>query len=146
MGKYMAEAFKQLDAKEVELIKKEFAACKSRFTKSGGDLRGSWCTLNLADRSIKTDFEEVYRLIYGLGSKLTHGTIGGLSMHFKPADDVHRIDVPPSLDWCGEALIAGHLCTLRMVGTLCDTFGVESNPTREDIAKDYHAVWGKPKP
>lgn len=141
---YMPEACKTLDPEAIKEIEKEFTACKPRFVNVRGDIRGSWCIHDLAARSAKTEFQEVYRLIYPIGSKLMHGTIGGLGLHFKPDQDVHRIDVPPALDWCGEALLAGHLCILRMVGTLCDTFQEESNPTREEINKDFHAVWGKP--
>jgi len=140
---HMPQAIKDLDPDAVKRTEEEFDKVKPRFSRRDGSLRGSWCPQDLAARSAKTQFHEEYRLVYPMGSKLMHGTMGALGMYFKPEEDEDRITVPPSIDWAGHALCGGHLCVLRMVHTMCDTFGVESTPSREELGNDFHAAWAK---
>jgi hypothetical protein len=90
-------------------VEAEFQAVKSRFEVGNPPrLRAGWCSTDLAGRAAKTDFQEAYRLIYPMGNKLLHGTIGGLNMHASKAVDTVRINVPPSLDYCKPALVGAH--------------------------------------
>lgn len=137
--------YAELDATAVARTEEEYHACEARFrlNPDRAKLRGDWCSLNLADRATRTDFQEAYKLVYPLGSKLMHGTMGALGMHFKPEEDEDRIAIPPSLEWCGHALIGGHLCVLRMVDTLRQTFNDEPQPSFDELASDFAGAWNK---
>jgi len=111
----------QISPEKIRRADQEFERVRSRFEFTTGrgetKLRGSWCSLDLGSSAEKTDFQEAYRLIYPWASQMFHGSFGGLSKHFDLEQDQHRIEVPPSLNWCGGALIGGHLCTVRVVET-----------------------------
>lgn len=138
----------QLSAEKVAEIEREFERIRSKFeyatAKGEKRLRGSWCLLDLGSRAAKTDFHEPYRIIYPLSSRLVHGTFGGLAMHFDPEEDESRIGVPPSLKYCGEALVGGHLCAVKVIETLARTFGVDPCIPIQKLVDDFHYVWGKP--
>jgi hypothetical protein len=47
------------------------------------------------------------------------------------------------LEYIGEALFGAHMCMVKMVETLAETFGwVPCNPIPE-LSKDFHYAWGK---
>jgi hypothetical protein len=128
---------------EIERVEREFAQVRAQYEKPNGDLRGSWCSLDLGARAAKTDFTEAFRLINPISSQLIHGTFGGLAMHFDLTADEHRISIPPSMEYCAEALVGGHMCMLANVGTLADTFNwVPCNPIPK-LVKDFHYAWDK---
>jgi Family of unknown function (DUF5677) len=106
-------------------------------------LRETWCELNLADRAVQTGFEESYRLVMPHANQILHGSIGGLGRHFDLSQDEHRIAIPPSDDWAGEALIAAHESTLKAVETLSKTFNVEPTPSLQSLIDDFHFVWSR---
>jgi hypothetical protein len=139
----------QVSPEKIRRGAEEYERVRPRFEYTTGKgetkLRGSWCSLDLGSRAEKTDFQEAYRIIYPLASQIFHGSFGGLAMHFDLEQDQHRIEVPPSLNWCREALIGGHLCTVRVVETLSKTFGTEPCHPIESLGQDYHYAWGKPQ-
>ncbi len=125
-----------------ERVEREFAQVRPH-GKPNGDLRGSWCSLDLGARAAKTDFTEAFRLINPISSQLIHGTFGGLAMHFDLTADEHRIFIPPSMEYCAEALVGGHMCMLANVGTLADTFNwVPCNPIPK-LVKDLLRLLGQ---
>jgi hypothetical protein len=142
------KVIEHLQVENMERIEKEFDAVRSRFEYTTAEdkkkLRGSWCSLDLGTRAAKTDFLESYRTINPLASQILHGSIGGLAMHFDLDEDVHRIAVPPSLDYCGEALVGGHLCMVKIVETLTRTFGTKPCHPVEELVRDFHYAWEKP--
>ncbi len=79
---YSPELLPQLSPEEIARVETQYQAVRARFEKPNGDLRSSWCTLNLADRAARTGFSEAFRVINPLSSQLIHGTLGGLSHHF----------------------------------------------------------------
>jgi uncharacterized protein DUF5677 len=60
---YASELLPQLSAQGIARVESEFQTVRAQFEKPNGDLRSSWCTLNLADRAARTDFAEAFRLI-----------------------------------------------------------------------------------
>lgn len=64
-----------------------------------------------------------------------------LGAYFDLEADEHRIEVPPSLRWGREALIGGHLCAVRIVRTLSETFAVEPCYPGKKLEEDFHYVW-----
>jgi hypothetical protein len=95
-------------------IDKDFQSVKQRFeiVSPGKEprLRAGWCSMDLDARAAKTGFQREYKLIYPMGNKLLHGTIGGMSMHADKSVDSARIATPPSLRNCKLALGGGHRC------------------------------------
>ena len=98
--------------------------------------------LALDVRASRTDFQEAYRLIYPMGSKLTHATSGGMAMHADRNASSARIGVPPSLMLCKEALIPTHLCAVKMVETVSSVMAQEPSHSIASLAADYHHAWG----
>jgi hypothetical protein len=93
-------------------IREDFEAVKGRFgATEGRGLRSGWCSVPLDARAAKTGFGEEYRLIYPMGNKLLHGTIGGMAMHAGETEDA-RVPPPPSLKYCKEALFGAHMCAI----------------------------------
>ena len=126
-------------------IDRDFQSVKHRFeTAASGAkprVRPGWCSVGLDIRASKTGFQDAYRLIYPMGNKLLHGTIGGMSMHANRFEDTARIAVPPSLDYSKQALIGAHMCAVRIVTTVSQVMGREPSPALDILTKDYGFAW-----
>lgn len=137
--------FATISDESKKTIENNFNQVRTRFEYTNFDgktkLRDAWCELNLADRAARTGFEETYRLVMPHANQILHGTIGGLSRHFDLEQDSHRIAIPPSEDWCGEALIAGHETVLKTIETLSKTFSVDPEPSLDILVAEFHSVW-----
>jgi hypothetical protein len=128
---------------QIERGEREFEQVRAQYQKPNGDLRGSWCNLDLGTRAARTGFSGAFKLINPVSSELIHGTFGGLARHFDLDADEHRISMPPSMEFCAEALSGGHMCMLAMVGTLADAFNwVPCNPV-ERLIDDFHYAWDR---
>jgi uncharacterized protein DUF5677 len=135
--------YKQVPEDVIQKNDKKFEEVRKRFENPEGKLRSSWCALNLADRAKKTELLASYKTIYPLGSQLIHGSCGALHIQFDPREDQHRIGVPPSMDYCREALVGGHMCAIKIVETLANTFNVKPVHSIEKLVEGYHYAWGK---
>ena len=140
-------ALNQITEENKQKIETEFGRVRHMYeypnSKGKKRLRGSLCSFNLASRAAKTDFQETYRIINPLASSLMHGTMAGLVMQIDANEDEDRIAVPPSVSYCGEALIGGHLCLVKVVETLAKTFAVKPCPAIERLCEDFHYAWGE---
>ena len=105
-------------------------------------LRDSWTPLSLADRAVRTNLIEPYRHIYPIGSRLVHATALGLAMHFSPEEDPHRLAAPPTLLYCGEALVGTHLCIISVTRTLSQAVEVEPTPPLDELERNFQYAWG----
>jgi hypothetical protein len=106
-------------------------------------VRPGWCSKGLDARASKTGFQEEYKLIYPIGNKLLHGTIGSMSMHGgHSADRFSRIGVPPSLEYCKLALVGGHTCGMKIIATVSKVMGKNPSPKFDVLTKDYAFAWG----
>jgi hypothetical protein len=145
MLKYVRENMPERlsELSEISATEKGFEGAKSRYLKRDGELRGSWCRLDLGSRAARTGFTEAYKLIYPLGSQLIHGSFGGLAMHLDATHEGVRISPPPSLNWCEQALVGAHMCLYRVTATLSLTFDVEPSPTLAQLKADYEYAWNK---
>lgn len=141
MRQHLPEHFSHFTSEEVTRVETEYAGHRHDFARADGDLRGSWCSVDLGARAAKTGFAEVYRLVNPISSQLIHGTFGGLVRHFDLGEDEHRIAVGPSMRYCGEALSGGHACTLQMVQTLANTFGWEPCIAVTMLEEDFRRAW-----
>jgi len=130
-----------IDPEAIASIEKGFEEVKASFQKQNGDLRSSWCSLNLADRAVKTGFADAYKLINPLSSVFIHATVGGLARHFDTGKDEDRISIPPSLKYCKEALSGGHMCMCKMVETVAKTFDWTPVHSIESLAQDFSYAW-----
>ncbi len=140
---YAPELLRNLSVAETERVEREYPRVRAQYENARGEIRGSWCNLDLGARAVRTGFADAFRLINPISSQLIHGTFGGLAKHFDLTADDHRISIPPSMEFCAEALSGGHMCTEAIVGTLADTFGwVPCNPI-ERLAEDLHYAWGE---
>ena len=135
----------EIGQEAVDTIEKEYAAARHLFEKPNGDVRASWCSLNLAERATKVGIADTYRRVNPLSSAFIHGTIGGLSKHFDLGEDEDRISLPPSLDYCNYALLAGHQCICFMVETLSRTFGWEPVHSIASLIDDLKYAWPLPE-
>jgi hypothetical protein len=126
---------------DIEGTEKGFESSKARFLRKDGELRGSWCRLDLGSRAARTGFADAYKLIYPFGSQLIHGSFGGLAMHFDTTEESARISPPPSLSWCEQALVGGHMCLYRVVATLSLTFKTEPSPPLAQLKSDFDYAW-----
>lgn len=135
------ELVPELSAQEIERVEREYEHVRAQFEKPSGDLRGSWCRLDLGARAARTGFSEAFRLINPISSELIHGTFGGLARHFDLTEDEHRIAIPPSMEYCAEALFGGHMCVLKMVETLANSFGWEPCNSVEKLVQDFYYAW-----
>jgi len=130
----------------VDTIERQFLAVRVLFEKQNGDIRSSWCSLNFAERSTKVGAADLYRLVNPLSSAFIHGTSGGLARHFDTTGDVDRIAVPPSLEYCSLALLAGHQLICFMIETLAKTFNWEPVHSIASLMDDLHYAWPAPEP
>jgi hypothetical protein len=130
----------------IDTIEREFLAARPLYENAGGDIRSSWCRLNLADRASRVGLADEYRIVNPLSSAFIHGTIGGLARHFDVHEDEHRISVPPSLEYCSHALVAGHRFLCFMAATLANTFNWEPVPSLASLTADFVYAWPAPNP
>jgi hypothetical protein len=147
LREHASDIFKQVNPEVVEEVEKNMARVRPRFEKAKFDgtkeLRASWCSRNLADRSLVTGHIESYRLINPTSSSFVHETMYGMARYFDAKKDVHRIEVPPTLDESRRALSGAHHCMVRVVRTISETFGAASEPTVEELEKDWLLAWPK---
>lgn len=137
------ELLPHLPAAEMERVEREFPVVRAQYEKPNHELRGSWCSLDLGARAVRTGFAEAFRLINPISSQLIHGTFGGLARHFDLTADEHRISLPPTMEFCAEALSGGHMCVLKTVETLALTFNwIPCNPV-ERLVEDYVYAWNR---
>lgn len=137
------ELLPELTQDKIERVEKEFAAIRPDFENQNRDLRGSWCKLDLGARAAKTGYAGLYKVVNPISSELIHGTFGGLARHFDRGVDEHRIDIPPSMEYCPQALLAGHTCIVKMVETLANTFNWVPCIPIEKLVEDFYYTWGK---
>lgn len=131
----------EITREAIDTIEREFLAARPLFENARGDPRSSWCRLNLADRASRVGLADEYRIVNPISSAFIHGTIGGLARHFDMNEDEHRIAVPPSLDYCSHALVAGHRFLCFMVGTLASTFNWVPVHSLASLTADYEYAW-----
>jgi len=141
----MPDAYEKLSPEAVKKTEEAYASAKPRFeyiTSSGKvNMRNTWCKLDLGARAVAIGFHEEYKLINPLASKLLHGSLSGMAMHYQPDEDPHRLAVPPSLKWCSDSLIGGHLSALKMAQTLARTFNKDTSPPFAELEADYRTAW-----
>lgn len=94
----MPKEFANLNPATVADSEKNYQAVKARFeVPNKKSLRQSWCKLNLRERGIKADFEEMYSAVYGSVSELSHGSFRGLAQHVESViGDNWQPAIPPS--------------------------------------------------
>jgi hypothetical protein len=141
MREHMSVEFAQLGTEEIERTKDGFDKARHRYLRRDGSLMGSWCRLDLGARAAKVGFAAPYKLIYPMGSKLIHGTFGGLAMHFDVDGEESRIGMPPSPKYCAQALVGGHASLIRIVETVSKTFDVTPSPSVQELLADYESAW-----
>jgi hypothetical protein len=147
MRECMSKEFAALDPATVADSEKHYQKFRKRFLlPNKKSLRQSWCKLNLRQRATKTDFEEMYRAVYGSASELSHGSFGGLAQHVESIVGSNwQPAIPPSITGCSLALQIVHYCAFRAVQTIVLLTGVESTPPRSVLKKDYDYAWGEEK-
>jgi len=136
------EAFKRLSSDDIDRTERGFAAARARFQRPDGELRRSWCKLDLGARAAKTGFALEFRLINPVSSQLIHGTFGGLTQHFDIKRDLDRISLPPSTNYCAQALIGAHVCLLKVIETLSKALGAEPRYGLSELVRDFKSAWG----
>jgi hypothetical protein len=145
LREHAPEIFMQVDPAVTKEVEDNMARVRPRFerTKYDGtkEVRSSWCSRNLADRSIVSGHIETYRLINPTSSSFVHETMYGMIQYFDAEKDVHRVDVPPNLGESKRALSGAHHCMVRIVKTLTDAFKVSSEPAVEKLENDWHYAW-----
>lgn len=143
------QIFQQLGPGVVKEVEENMARVRPRFERTKWDgtkeLRASWCSRNLADRSVATGHTEAYRLINPMASSFVHETMYGLARHFDAAKDAHRVGVPPTMDWSPEALSGAHHCMVHVVKSLAKAFDTAPTPAIEELERDWSYAWSKPE-
>lgn len=136
----------EIEQRYIDKIEAEFAATRHLYQKANGDLRTSWCKKNFAERSQAVGLADLYRMLNPRSSAFIHGTIGGLEKHFHVAEDVDRIAIPPSLDYCAQAFVAGHQLLCFVISTLANTFNWEPVHSLASLMDDFKYAWPPPEP
>src|SRR5260370_26925848 len=145
MRKYMPSEFANLDPPMVADTEKEYQAVMPKFLLPNGKrLRQSWCRLNLRQRAVRANFEEMYSSVHGLSSELSHGSFGGLVQHVESiVGDNWQPAVPPSIIGCAKALQTAHYCSFRAVQTLVLLKESDSTPSIFALKNDYDYAWSE---
>ena len=141
MRKNSPETFKYFDSAVVEDAERNMDRVRPRFLRKDGKLRHTWCKHDLAERSVVTGHYDIYRMVNADASGFIHGSMHALMRYFDAEKDVDRIDIPPSLNWTAQALSTSHHCMGRIIETATKTFGVPSDPSIEEISKDFEWAW-----
>jgi hypothetical protein len=146
LREHAREFYQQINPNTIGEVQQNMTRVRPRFERvrpggNRGELRRSWCSLNLADRSVVTGHQESYRLINPTASSFIHSTMYGLMRHYDAGRDIHRIDVPPSLEWSAQALSSAHHCMVRVVRTVGQTFDVQPDPPPDQLERDWQEVW-----
>jgi hypothetical protein len=135
------DTFKCFDPTVVADVAQNMNRVRLRFTRKDGTLRRTWCVQDLAKRAVITGHYETYRMVNADASGFIHGSMHALVRYFDSDKDVHRIDVPPSLKWIAQSLSSSHHCMGRVIETASKNFGVQSDPSIEEIFKDFQWTW-----
>lgn len=103
--------------------------------------RRRWCELDLGTEARAVELGDLYDLLNPLTTRLLHGGVFSLVLHFDPRTDPHRIDVPPSMAWVQQALVGGHACLRHTIKTLSEALGVESTPSLAAVQEAEVQAW-----
>ncbi|SRR5258708_5400297 len=141
MRKNSPDTFKYFDPAVVADAEQNMDRVRPRFLRKDGRLRQTWCTRDLAERSVMTGHYEIYRMVNADASGFIHGSMHALLRYFDAKKDVDRIDVPPSLKWTAQSLGTSHHCMARVIETATKTFDVPSDPSIEEVTKDFQWAW-----
>ncbi len=99
----------------------------------------TWCRDNLFQRAEKVNMVQSYRTVMLPANQLLHGSIGGWIRELD--QESGRVEFPPTHNWAGEALIAGHLALLQAVESAALSLNVKPNPSAEVLKEDFSAAW-----
>lgn len=142
LKRHAPDAYVAIGEPERQRVERELANLRTRFTNARtGKLRARWCGIDLGAEAEKAGLGEIYGLINPPASQMLHGNMFGLELHFQPSVDLHRIDVPPSMKWCREALFGGHICLVKSVGAFAEAMATESEPTVGELENQHKLVW-----
>ena len=133
----------EISPEQMARSEREFERVQPQYRRANGELRGSWCSLDLASRAAATGLSGTYKLINPIASALIHGSFGGLARHFDVNADRNRISLPPSIEYCADALSGGHRCMISTVGTLAHTFNWQPCNSMERLGEDFQAAWNR---
>lgn len=135
----------KLDPEKVRESEEGFDRVKPLFLNKKGELRGSWCNLDLGSRARAAGLEFAYDLVNPKASKIVHGTISGLAQQFfTNSGGGPEFVSPPSLKECDMALQFGHFSELVMLDVLGELGNIKSNLSLDQLDKDYGYAWGTP--
>ncbi len=132
--------YELISAEEVERARAEYAGMPPRTIELRK--RRRWCAVNLREEADLAGLGQLYGLLNPLASTLLHGGMYSLMLHFKPSD-VHRIDVPPDLKWCQQAVVGGHSCLLQNISTLSAGLQIQPEPSIEALERGFGEAWDR---
>lgn len=133
-------AYEQLGEEEIVRAKGEYDRVLPVFRQGGRD-RSRWCGTNLREEAKQAGLEALYELFNPLASKLLHGGMFGLLLYFDPKSDIHRIQPPPDMKWCQQALVGGHECLLQTIRTLSQALQRAPEPSIITLEAEKTAAW-----
>jgi hypothetical protein len=147
MRENLPEILKNYPPERAQEVERNRNRVLPRFEKTRRDgtkeLRGSWCSKNLADRANITGHQHVYQQANRDASGFIHGTMSALLRHDND-EDINRIGVPPSIDWTRQALTTSHVCMIKVVETASLALNAPCSPTVIELFKDFNYAWEKP--
>lgn len=130
----------QIGAVELDRAKNEYDRVRAAF-RANGRTPSRWCAVRLDVEANQAKLSPLYEMIHPIATRLLHGGMFALLLHFDGQTDKHRIDVPPAMTWCQQALVGGTCCLRQTIGTLSQALQVEPKPSVADLAKDTLTAW-----
>ncbi|HEY1528910.1 MAG TPA: DUF5677 domain-containing protein [Candidatus Angelobacter sp.] len=139
--KHTPDLLKTIRPEAIREIEENYARIAPRFKDRNGKVRGRWSKKSFAQIAEDLGVAENYETFYRFASSMHHGDISGLMMQVDPEEGVLDVNIAPSLEWVGEALISGHMAMLVAVSEYVDCCLPEKSGLAKQLEADFMAAW-----
>ena len=139
--KHAPELLKNIKPEAIETIKINYDRVSARFKDRNGKVRSRWSKKSFAQIAEELGVAANYETFYRFASSMQHGDISGLMMQMDPEEGVLDVNIAPSMDWVGEALISGHTALVVAVMEYVDACLQDKISLAKQLEKDFVHAW-----
>lgn len=134
------ELAKKVSPEDRKEIAESYHRIFPQFKTKRGGVRNSWSDKPLSQMAAEVGMGEQYQTFYSWASSLHHADVSGLASQTHVSGDV---DIAPSKQWIGEALLMGHQGALLVLGTLNDVAKLGMEAKMQAAIDEFSEIWGR---
>lgn len=139
--KHAPDLLKQIQPEVIEEIVDNYQLVAPKFTNSRGKVRGRWSKKSFAQIAEDLGMADHYETFYHFASGMHHGDVSGMMMQMDSEEGVLDVNIAPSLEWVGEALISGHAALVCAISGYVDCCLPAKRLLAAELEADCMKAW-----